>query len=197
MTRLAPLALMLALDGCASSTATRYWTIEPLAAARSSVASPVRAPVRIDGVRVPLAIDRLEVVSHDAENRVIIHDFDRWSAPPADLLQRTLTQDLQTRLPSGAVIFPASPKPSGAIGVFVDILDLRQTADGYAMQVSWSATTNGDAGTVAAPIRRTLTLQATGMSDVAGQTIALGTITGQLADSIVDAIGQRRTPPRP
>jgi len=95
------------------------------------------------------------------------------------------------------VIFPASPKPTGAIGVFVDVLDLRQTADGYAMQVSWNAATNGDASTVAAPITRTLTLQATATPDVAGLTIALGTLTGKLADSIVDAIGKRRPAPRP
>ena len=186
MTRLAPLVALLALAGCAGSTPTRFWTIEPVneAAAAAPAGRPI-GPVRVDAVHVPLAIDRLEVVQHDVENRVTVHDFDRWSAPPADLIQRTLTQDLQSRLPDGSVIFPASPKPAGAIGIGVDILDVRQTVDGYAMQVSWTAAASPGTAT---PVRRQLDLRAAGGADVAGQTNALGRMVGQLADSITQTL---------
>ena len=187
MMRLAPLALLLALGGCASSTPTRFWTIEPVAApaARQAGCPRESARLRIDAVHVPLAIDRLEVVQHDAQNRVTVDDFDRWSAPPGDLIQRALTQDLASRLPPGSVTFPASPKPPGAIGIVVDILDLRQTGDGYAMTVSWSSV---GPTTTSLPLRRQLDLQTPGGEDVASQTEALDRLVGELAESITQAV---------
>ncbi len=181
MKRLAPLAALLGLAGCAGSTPTRFWTIEPVTATARALAI---GPVCVDAVHVPLVIDRLEIVQHDLENRVTVHDFDRWSAPPGDLIQRTLTQDLQSRLPDGSVVFPASPKPDGTIGIVVDILDIRQTGTGYAMQVSWSATR----GSTPNALHRQLDLQVAGSADVAGQTEALGRLVGQLADSIAQAL---------
>ena len=191
MTRLAPPCAALALAACAGSTPTRFWTIEPVNARPVVGAVRMVGPLRVDAVHVPLAIDRLEVVQHDVENRVTVHDFDRWSAPPGDLIQRALTQDLQARLPAGSVIFPASPKPAGAAGIVIDILDIRQTGSGYAMNVAWSA-----AGGNGAPagLRRQLTLQSDGAADVAGQSAALGRLIGQLADSIAGAFTVPSTP---
>lgn len=173
-----PLALLAA---CSGSTPTRFWTIEPLAATPVAPTHAI-APVQIAAVHVPLAVDRLEVVSHDAANRVTVKDFDRWSAPPGDLIRRALTEDLVSRLPAQSVIFPDQPAPAGTRAVSVDVLDLRQAGGAFVMQVAWSVD--------AAPeTRQQLRLSApAGAGDVAAQTEALGQMTGHLADAIAQAL---------
>ncbi|WP_174279304.1 PqiC family protein [Sphingomonas bacterium] len=174
MRRLLPIAV-LALAACGHSSATRFWTIE---AAPAPTRHPALAsPIRIDAVRVPLAIDRLELVRHDAANRVAVLDFDRWSAPPGDLIRRALTRDLLARLPADSVIFPDTPRRPGTRGVAIAVLDLDETDAESVMTVSWSV---GDG----APHQ--LTLHAPlATPDAAGQTTALGVLIGQLADDIV------------
>ena len=174
------LATLSLATGC-SSTATRFWTVEPVAATPPA-AIRAAAPIQIAAVHVPLAIDRLEVVQHDEADRVKVLDFDRWSAPPGDLLRRALTQDLIAQLPPGSVVFPDAPAPAGTRRIAVDVLDLRQTGDRYVMQLSWSA---------AAPAGRShqLRLEApAGTGDVAAQTAALGAMMAQAASDIAAAV---------
>ena len=172
-----PLVPLVLVAAC-SSTATRFWTIEPIAAVAPPTARP-GLPIQIAAVHVPLAFDRLEVVQHDVANQVQVLDFDRWSAPPGDLLRRALTQDLVTLLPPGSVIFPDAPAPLTTRAVVVDILALRQSADRLEMQLSWSV-----AGKPTTPHQLTLSAPAA-PGDVAAQTEALGRMTGELAGHIV------------
>lgn len=180
-----PLLLVpLALVAACSSTATRFWTIEPLAGVAPPPVPATRGvlPVQIAAVHVPIAIDRLEIVQHDVADRVTVLDFDRWSAPPGDLVRRALTQDLVALLPSGSVIFPDAPAPAGTRAIVVDILDLRRVADRYVLQLSWSA-----AGR--APVSHPLRLEApAGVGDVAAQTEALGRMTADLAAAIAGSV---------
>ena len=175
------LLLPLALAGC-SSTATRFWTVEPVGGVAPAAAVANIAPIQITAVHVPLAIDRLEVVRHDAADRVKVLDFDRWSAPPGDLLRRALTQDLVAQLPPGSVVFPDSPAPAATRRIVVDVLDLRQTGDRYAIQLSWAMTTpNGPP--------HQLRLEAPlGEGDVAAQTDALGSMMAQLAGDMASTL---------
>lgn len=167
-----------ALAAC-SSAPTRFWTIEPVSAIAPP---PVRAiaPVQVGTVHVPLAIDRLEIVQHDTADRITVNDLDRWSAPLGSLVRNTLTQDLIQRLPGGSVAFPDMPTPKGARVVTVELLDLVQTTDGFAMTVSW-AVSGGP------PHAMRLSAPA-GAGDVPAQTRAIGTMVGTLSDSIAAAM---------
>ncbi|WP_242097084.1 ABC-type transport auxiliary lipoprotein family protein [Sphingomonas sp. CROZ-RG-20F-R02-07] len=178
-----PLLLLPALAACSSSP-TRYWTIEPLAGLPAPAAPRGTAPVQIAAVHVPLAIDRLEVVRHDEADRIVVLDFDRWSAPPGSLLRTALTQDLVARMPAGSVVFPDAPAPAGLRRITVDVLDLRRIGDRFVMQASWSL-----AGPAARPHALRLDAPA-GEGDVAAQTAALATMTGALADSIAAALAR-------
>lgn len=172
----AAIVLGLLLAGCASSP-TRFWTIEPAPPLAALLTAATTAPVQIAAVHLPLALDRLEVVRHDEADRIEVLDFDRWSAPPGSLMRTALTQDLAALLPAGRVVFPEAPTPPNARRIVVDVLDLRRTADGYAMQVSWSL--------LPQPGRsRQLSLAAPGSDDVAGQTRAISAMIGQLASDI-------------
>lgn len=171
------LPALLAIAACSSSP-TRFWTIEPVSGLPPPESAHAIAPVQVAAVHVPLAIDRLEVVQHDEANRVKVLDFDRWSAPPGDLLRRALTQDLVARLPAGSVIYPEAPTPQGARRLSVDVLDVRQVGDQFVMQVGWSFGTPR-----AVPHALRLTAPG-GAGDVAAQTQAFGAMMGDLATAI-------------
>lgn len=184
------LLLALAMTAACSSTATRFWTIEPASGVAPAVSTGAGTPVQIAAVHVPLAIDRLEVVQHDATNRVQVLDFDRWSAPPGDLIRRALTQDLVARLPPGSVVFPDASAPAGTRSVVVDMLDLRRVGGEYIAQMSWSVTR------ASADRPEQLVLRApAGAGDVAAQTEALGRITAALADAIARWMSRPRQGP--
>jgi len=140
MKRARALLAATALAACAHSDPTRFWTLEPLAGAPEPA---VVAPVRVDGVRIPLTLDRQEVVQTVGEGRVAVRDFDRWSAPLGSLMRQTLTQDLLARLPAGSVIFPAAPKPANARGIVVDVLDLTPAGGDLDLDVSWTLVSPG------------------------------------------------------
>lgn len=192
MMRALLLAPLLLATGCAS-TATRFWTIEPtpIAVGAAITAAVPGAPIRIAAVHLPLSIDRLEVVSHDEVDRVKVMDFDRWSAPPGNLMRRALTQDLVAALPAGSVIYPDAPVPAATRNIVVDVLDLRRTGDRYVMQASWSL-----ASPAGLPHPMLLDAPA-GVGDVAAQVSALSLMMAQLAGSVAASPLPLILPPAP
>ncbi len=79
----------------------------------------------------------MEILRPSAAGTLQISDFDHWAAPLAQMARQTLSDDLDLRLPSGSVIYPRLPKPSGALGVNVDILDFNIVASQASMRASW------------------------------------------------------------
>jgi hypothetical protein len=86
---------------------------------------------------VPASWDRIEILSLSAAGKLEISDFDHWSAPLAQIARQTLSDDLDQRLPSGSVIYPRLPKPDGALGIDVDILEFTIVASQASMRASW------------------------------------------------------------
>jgi uncharacterized protein len=122
--------------GACHSAATRIYGLEPaLPATRSGT---YQAPaLRVDSLNVPASWDRIEILSLSAAGSLEISDFDHWSAPLAQIARQTLSDDLDQRLPSGSVIFPRLPKPDGALGIDVDILEFTVVASHATMRASW------------------------------------------------------------
>lgn len=132
-------ALACGLPAACASAPTRSFVLEPTPASAPVAATAGVRPVRIDSVHLPAWLDRPELVRQVGAEELRIDDFARWGAPLAQLARRTLTQDLVARLPQGAVVFPDSPSPDGAVGVVVDVLALSREADRVVMDVSWTA----------------------------------------------------------
>jgi uncharacterized lipoprotein YmbA len=112
-------------------------------------------------------------------------DFDHWAAPLAQMARQALSDDLDQRLPSGSVIYPRLPKPSGALGVNVDILDFNIVASQASMRVSWIIVPSGDAqgaARSAASLRSPMSSE-----DAAAVAQAWSDLIGQLADRIAAA----------
>lgn len=131
------LILSLLQTACASPP-TRTFTLDAVGPSSPLIAAGALRPLRIDAVRLPAWLNRPELVRETAAHEMQVDDFAMWSGPLAQLARRTLTQDLLTRLPAGAVVFPDSPAPEGAAEVVVDILSLSRDGDRVVMDVSWT-----------------------------------------------------------
>lgn len=149
-------------------------------------------PLRVDSVHVPLGWDRVEILSPTTAGELKIDDFDHWSAPLAQLVRQVLSADLDARLPAGTVVFPHLSKPSGALGINVDILEFTIGSSQGSMSASWSITP--DAGSLTA--RRDVTMLHTPLanSDPATVAHAWSELLGQLADRIAADAAQFTAP---
>src|ERR1700735_1888551 len=142
-------------------------------------------PLRVDTLNVPASWDRVEILKPSAAGALQISDFDHWAAPLAQMARQTLSDDLDQRLPSGRVIYPRPPNPSGALGVNVDILEYNIVASQASMRASWIIVPFEDAQSAkrsAAELRRSMSSE-----DPAAVAQAWSDLIGQLADRIAAA----------
>ncbi len=128
-------AAALALGACQSAP-TRIYGLEP-ALGKTRIDAYQAPAIRIDTLSVPAGWDRSEILALAADGTLEISDFDHWSAPLPQIAMQALSEDLDLRLPPGSVIYPRLPKPDGAQGVSVDILEFSLTASQVTMQASW------------------------------------------------------------
>lgn len=190
--RLACALALATLAGCGHSAPTRYFSLDavppsaPLATAKASM-----APVQLGAVRVPASLDRPEIVAQDARYQVSVRDDDHWAAPFAQMIRRTLAQDLLARLPPGSFVLPGAPAPTGARGIVVTVLDLRANANGQmTFEGSWTLTA-GEHATAVMTQEVSLT-EPLSSSDSMAIAAALSRVLGQLADRIAAALAAQR-----
>jgi uncharacterized lipoprotein YmbA len=173
-------AVAVALGGCRSA-ATRIYTLGSVASA--SHIDDYHAPaLRVDTLNVPASWDRIEILTPSAAGTLRISDFDHWAAPLAQMTRQALSEDLDQRLPSGSVIYPRLPKPGGALGVDIDILEFNIVASQALMRASWIIVPAGDvpgAKRSAAELRSSMSSE-----DPAAVAHAWSDLIGQLADRI-------------
>ena len=173
-------AVAAVLGGCRSAS-TRLYALGPVASA--SHIDVYRAPaLRVDTLNVPASWDRIEILTSSSAGTLQISDFDHWAAPLAQMARQALSDDLDQRLPSGSVIYPRLPKPSGALGVNVDILEFNIVASQASMQASWIIVPSGNAQGAkrsAAELRSSMSSE-----DPAAVAHAWSDLIGQLADRI-------------
>ena len=173
-------AVAVALGGCRSAS-TRIYTVGP--AAPASHIDVYHAPaLRVDTLNVPASWDRIEILKLSAAGTLQISDFDHWAAPLPQMARQALSDDLDQRLPAGSVIYPRLPKPSGALGVNIDILEFNILASQALMRASWIIVPAGDiprAKRSAAELRSSMSSE-----DPAAVAHAWSELIGQLADRI-------------
>ena len=180
------------LAGCGHSPPTRYFSLDavppsvPLATAKASM-----APVQLGAVRVPATLDRPEIVAQDARYQVSVRDDDHWAAPFAQMIRRTLAQDLLARLPPGSFVLPGAPAPAGARGIVVTVLDLRADANGrMTFEGSWTLTAGPQA--TAVMTQEVSLTEPMPSGDSAAIAAALSRVVGRLADRIAASLAAQR-----
>ncbi|HUN70760.1 MAG TPA: PqiC family protein [Steroidobacteraceae bacterium] len=190
--RLIPLLALLTLAGCASSPPTRFFALDPAPAGASPPADQggAAAPVKVDAVHIPPALDRESMVRGESDNQLEISSQDRWAGDLGEMIRRVLTQDLSRRLPSGTVIAPESPAPPGAQGLVVDILTFQPQADEVVLDADWTLLQGTQSNPV---VRRSVHLTAPAAASAQGEAEAMSTLLGQLADGIAGQVGGAQT----
>ena len=186
----ATVAAML-LHGCASSPPTQYVTLSSVPAEAPPTARPMQAmkPVQLTALHIPQELDRPELATQPAPNRIEISETERWAAPLAPLMRLTLARDLETRLPDGAFVFPDSPAPKDARSLVVTVIDLDLPATGeLTLHAAWTLVSRNpehveftQRATLRAPIQD---------ADAAAKAAALSHALGDLADRIAASIVQ-------
>lgn len=189
MTRLAIFsgvaAASLLLASCGHSPPTRFFTLDPLPPSGAAPASRI-APVQLEAVHIPPALDRPEMVTQVGANRLKLSEQDQWAAPFGEMMRRALAQDLLSRLPAGAFVLPEAPRPEGARGLVVNVLQLQTEAGGRTdLQASWTLIAGHPRRAV---LTRTVSLSVTASGDAQGQAGAVSRLLGQLADQIASAL---------
>jgi len=173
------------LSACGSSPPTKFYVLTPAPAARRAGAAG--APIQVAAVHLPEELDRLEMVSPLGPNRLDVRGEDRWAAPLDDMSRRVLTQDLEQRLPAGAVVSPRTPQPQGARKLVVDLQDFGLDASGGGrLQGTWSLI-----GPNRKPaLRRPVDLHAAAAGAAPqSQAAAMSRLLGDLADAIAEEAG--------
>ncbi len=183
----AALAALLTPAACASPPTRTFMLDAPPPAAPPVAVSPLAAPLHVDAVHLPPWMDRPELVRRVGAREVKVDDFARWSAPVAQLARRTLTEDLMARLPRGAVVFPDSPVPQGAVGLVVDVLDVVREGDRAVMDVSWTRLPAPAAPGSPSPSPAGHPLRLTAPASARGQGAAAADLAALLA-ALADAI---------
>jgi len=94
--RTCPVVVALAC-GCASTPPHSY-TLVHEAERSPSAAAETELPVKVDRVRIPAQVDRLELVIRLPDGSIAIAEGEQWIAPLADELQHALSVELGDRL---------------------------------------------------------------------------------------------------
>ncbi|APA88495.1 PqiC family protein [Paraburkholderia sprentiae WSM5005] len=174
------------LAGCGHSIPTRYVTLNATPADAPPAMAPMR-PIQLTAVHIPAVLDRLEVVTLASQNRLTIDDSERWGAPLAEMMRRTLAQDLLTRLPAGAFVVPDAPAPPGTRTLVVTVLNATADASGtLTLQAEWTLLAgHADQAT----LRQQVTLDsAINGQGAPAQAAALSRVLGKLADRIAASV---------
>jgi uncharacterized lipoprotein YmbA len=113
-------ALAAALSGCASPP-SQFYTLAATARPEAG-ASPAAYVVAVDGVALPATVDRPQFVVQKGPNRVAVDEFNRWAAPLASSVARTVADNLVVLLGTSRVVSgPLAPSFDPAYRVTVDI----------------------------------------------------------------------------
>ena len=184
--RLIPVLALVTLAGCASSPPTRYFALDPVSPGAAAATSASGAPVKVDAVHMPPALDRDSLVRGESNNQLQISSQDRWAGDLGEMIRRVLTQDLAQRLPTGTVVAPESPAPASARGLVIDILTFQPQSGAVVLDADWTLLE----GTQANPVlRRSAHLTQPATPSAQGEAEAMSALLGQLADDIAAQMG--------
>ncbi len=167
---------------CGRTQQTEYYGLAATKGAARSYAGP---PVRLEAVQVPPALDGPQMVRRSTQYSIYIAQHERWSDALGYLMRQAIAQDLVSRLPDGALIYPDAPKPPGALGVTLDVLQLTEMDGTLTLDASWTVLATNPPH-IAARHHKTWTEKVTGSAESTSE--GLSRVLARLADDIADAL---------
>ena len=194
--RLAAAAALL-LAGC-GSTPTQVFDLLPGAPeAPAAAVSPRGGPlIWVDKPSVAGYFDRTQMVTRGGSgSRISIHEFEVWSDPPADLIQRAVVDDLAHRFGADRVMAtPVAHYATPGWQVAVDVIRFDVDDGGEAvLDARWTLLA-GSSDRLAASRRERIEVPAGDTADPAKRVTALREAVAMLASRIGDAVAAAATP---
>jgi hypothetical protein len=163
------LLLLALLAGCSGSAKdTRLYVLSPVAAAAPSSPAAGEVAVVVGSVRLPLYLDRSQIVTRSGEHRLEFAEFDLWGGSLRQDLARVLAENLAGLLGSQRVVTaPHGLHAPTAVRVEVEVLGFERGPDG---RVRLSARWWLARGAAAAPLGGTRASELLGapLGDAAG-----------------------------
>lgn len=140
--RFALLAAALALlAGCAGSPPSRFYALSPIpeAGGQGTLAGGSLG-IGLGPVSFPAFLDRPQIVSREAPNRLALDEFQRWGGTLQDDFLRVWSENLAFLLgTSRVVVFPSEVRYPLDFRIVADVLAFEGTAQGDAvLKVRWS-----------------------------------------------------------
>jgi uncharacterized protein len=196
--RLAAAALLLLLTHC-GSTPTRVFDLSPVVPSAPAVNAPSSGltPIWVDKPSVAGYFDRTQMVTRGAGNRVSIHEFEVWSDPSADLIQRALVDDLAHWFGADQVM--ATPiarngTPGWRVALDVVRFDVDESGDAV-LDARWTLLA-GASDSLAANRREWIEVPSGDTADPAKRVTALRAAVAMLASRIGDTVAVATPFPR-
>jgi len=187
-------ALLLAACG---STPTQVFDLSPGVPDAPAAAVPPRGRplIWVDKPSVAGYFDRTQMVTRGAGSRISIHEFEVWSDPPADLIQRAVVDDLAHRFGTDRVMAtPVAHYATAGWQVALDVIrfDVDEGGDAV-LDARWTLLA-GSSDRLAASRRELIEVPSGDAADPAKRVTALRESVAMLASRIGDAVAAALTP---
>jgi uncharacterized lipoprotein YmbA len=197
LTRLAAAPALLVLAAC-GSTPTQVFDLSPRVPELQTAAEPARGGqlIWVDKPSVAGYLDRTQMVTREGDgSHISIHEFEVWSDPPADLIQRALVDDLAHRFGTDRVM--ATPvahyaEPEWRIALDVIRFDVDQ-GGAAVLDGRWTLLA-GSSDRLVASRREWIEVPSGDATDPAKRVTALRETVAVLARRIGDAMTAAMTP---
>jgi uncharacterized lipoprotein YmbA len=188
--RLAATAALLLFAHC-GSTPTRVFDLSPAVPSAPAANASARGLtlIWVDKPSVAGYFDRTQMVTRGAGSRVSIHEFEIWSDPPADLIQRAIVDDLAHRFGADQVMAtPVAHNATPGWQVALDVIrfDVDESGDAV-LDARWTLLA-GSSDRLAGSRREWIEVPSGDAADPAKRVTALREAVAMLAGRIGDAV---------
>ena len=194
--RLMAVAALLLLTAC-GSTPTQVFDLSPgVPDGPAAAVSPRNGPlIWVDKPSVAGYFDRTQMVTRGGASRISIHEFEVWSDPPADLIQRAIVDDLAHRFGADRVMAtPVAHYATPGWQVALDVIRFDVDDGGNAaLDARWTLLA-GSSDRFAASRRERIEVPSGDVADPAKRVTALREAVAMLASRIGDAVAAAATP---
>lgn len=136
------LGALVAVAGCATTPPSTFYTLTPIADAggRARPLAESSIALGVGPVRFPAFLDRPQIVSRSAANRLDLDEFHRWGGSLQDDFLRVLGENLAHLLGTSRILVdPADMRFPIDFRVIADVLAFEGTAEGQAvLKIRWA-----------------------------------------------------------
>ena len=184
---------VLLLAGCTGkSPKSDFYMLGATSASGPTAALSQEIAIAVGPVTIPAELDRKQIVTRNAGNRVTVAELHRWAGPLQDNIMSVLTTNLATRLGTDRVapfdrenLFPFTHRVVLSINRFDGDL-----AGEILLDVTWSIKKNGNSAPLL--VQQSQIRQAVATPNhaglVAAQSKALAKVSSQIADAIAQLV---------